>query len=291
MRKFLFIFIVFVSFFPIFAIADTDHLVISQIQITGGAGHTNEDFIEIYNPTSQSIDLNGMRLVKRSKTGTADTLIKSWTDSTLISAHGFYLWANSTFTSIATVPDITTTGTLADDNGIALRQGPNDSGTIIDSVAWGAAANAFVEGSVFAANPGAGQSLERSPGGSDGNAIDINNNSADFFSGTSHPRNLLSPVVPAIVIPPPADPVPDPTSPNPPIPPPASPSSSGSSQPAYSSAVKISEFLPNPEGADSGEEWVELSHRKVSISPAGNWTTKARRGPWGLQPLRSPTEH
>src|SRR3989338_4370409 len=108
------------------------HLVISEVQITGGAGLTKNDFIEIYNPTGAPIDLNGIRLVKRTATGTTDTTLKSWTESAIIPAHGYYLWANSDFASLFPTPDAKTTGTISDDNGVALRQGSEDTGAIID---------------------------------------------------------------------------------------------------------------------------------------------------------------
>src|SRR3989338_1223255 len=185
MRKTLFLLLGAFLIMPGLASAYTaDHLVISQVQITGGAGHTTDDFVELYNPTDSDVDLNGMRLVKRTKTGTADTLIKSWTTSTIIPAHKFYLWANSAYSGISPVADITTTGSLADDNGLALRNGPNDTGTIIDSVTWGQAANAFVEGGVFTSNPAANQSIER--------IADLDNNAADFVLTASHPRNSQS---------------------------------------------------------------------------------------------------
>ncbi len=158
--------------------ADADHLVISQIQITGGVGKTTNDFIEIYNPTGADIDLKGMRLVKRTKTGTADTLIKSWTAITIVKSHGFYLWANSNFTDISATPDVTTSLSLADDNSVAIRNGPNDTGTILDSLAWGEATNSYLDGSVFSSNPSANESIER------------NLESLEFFlQAISHPRN------------------------------------------------------------------------------------------------------
>ncbi|MBI3046029.1 MAG: lamin tail domain-containing protein [Candidatus Harrisonbacteria bacterium] len=182
----------------------TSHLVISEVQITGGTGQTTNDFIELYNPTDSSINLNGYRLVKRTKTGTTDTSIKSWTSDAFVPAKGFYLWANSNYVSIAVTPDATTTATIADDNAVALRQGAIDTGTIIDSVGWGEAQNVFLEGTVFASNPGANQSLERkaysggcvSASGSGeylGNGCDTNSNSSDFeIRATSNPQNSHS---------------------------------------------------------------------------------------------------
>ncbi|MEO8065853.1 MAG: lamin tail domain-containing protein [Candidatus Doudnabacteria bacterium] len=276
MKKKLLIVLV-LMFVPLLALADTDHLVISQIQTTGGSGKTTNDFVEIYNPTAQDIDLNGYRLVKRSKDGVSDTSIKSWTGSAVIKAHGFYLWANSAFTDIASAADSATSGSIADDNSLAIRNGPADTGTIIDSAGWGAAANSLLEGSVFGTNPDANQSLERLPGADAGNGTDTNNNSVDFFlQPTAHPRNSLSPATPAIAStppPPPPDPSPSPPPPSPPPPAPApSPVSSGLPAPqTYSADIVISEFLPNPDGKDDGEEWIELFNKSGADVDLSGW--------------------
>ena len=235
---------------PNFATAQiADHLVISEVQTTGGTGQTNNDFIEIYNPTASPIDLNDYRLVKRTATATSDTTIKSWIASTLVPAHGYYLWAGSSYTTIAVTPDTTTIQTIADNNGIALRQGAENTGVIIDSVAWGTAINAFIEGAVFSQNPSANQSLGRKPGGSQGNGTDTNNNSADFFlQTTSNPQNSQSAPQPAIESPPPVPP--------PPPPPPTAPS------PSVGDLV-FNEFVADP--IESEKEWIEI-YNKTSQS-------------------------
>jgi hypothetical protein len=256
---FVFIFLLSVITFPRLVFASTDHLVISQFQTTGGAGKTGNDFIEIYNPTSTDIDLKGYRLVKRTKVAATDTLIKSWSDSIIIKAHGFYLWANSNYTDISITPDIKTTGTIADDNGIALRQGANDTGALIDSVGWGLASNGFVEGTGLL-NLTANQSYERKPTGETGNNEDTNNNFSDFILQTiSHPRNFSSPIVPAVTSgAPSAD-----TETETPSEPSPSPSegSEGTGpifEPVYSPYIQITEIFVNPDGSDDGEEWVEI---------------------------------
>ncbi|MEK7463469.1 MAG: lamin tail domain-containing protein [Patescibacteria group bacterium] len=153
-------------------------LLISEVQITGGTGKTDNDFVEIYNPNDTSVNLKGYRLVKRTKTGTTDTSIKSWTDDAYIESKGYYLWANSDYKDISILPNATTSASLANDNGVALRFGAEDTGTIIDSVAWGAAENVFIGAGVFSQNPGAGQSIQRKF--QDNTFIDTENNAADF---------------------------------------------------------------------------------------------------------------
>lgn len=197
------IFVFGLFFFVLPAKAEwANHVVISEVQITGGPGKTNNDFIELYNPTEAAINLRGYRLVKRTKTGTSDSLIKSWTEDAFIPAHGFYLWANSDYTDISVTPDVITTASIANDNGIALRFGPNDTGEITDSLGWGNCQNLFIETnttSTLPVNPGTNQSLERKPGGENGNGEDTNDNYNDFFLQISpNPQNSQSPIKPLI---------------------------------------------------------------------------------------------
>ena len=158
-------------------------ILISEIQITGGTGKSNNDFIELYNPNNFQVNLSGYRLVKRTKVGESDTSIKSWTSDAFIPAKGYYLWANSDYADIALAPDAATSVTLANDNGVAVRFGAENTGTIIDSVGWGLAANNFVEMAVFNENPIANQSISRR------SENDTNNNSVDFIKSKLTSKN------------------------------------------------------------------------------------------------------
>lgn len=134
-------------------------IIISAVQISGDAAAN--DYIELFNPTDQPVSLAGLRLVKRSETGTSDSAIKSWSNSSTVEipAHSFFLWANTNFTSISKLPDDTTSSTLANNNGVAIRLGDLDSGELIDSISWGSADNGFVKSGV--ANPESNQALVR----------------------------------------------------------------------------------------------------------------------------------
>jgi hypothetical protein len=136
-------------------------IFISQVQITGGKGKVDNDFIEIYNPSNEKFNLKGYRLVKRTQDGLSDSLIKSWIVDTFIPANGFYLWENAGFVNTSVPYDTATTASLSDNNGVAIRFGSNDTGVIVDSVAWGKAQNLFVQGNLFPTNPGADQSIMR----------------------------------------------------------------------------------------------------------------------------------
>src|SRR5680860_340984 len=184
---------------------NADHIVISEILVTGDP--TTYDFIELYNPTSEAINLDGYRLVKRTDSAVEDTLIKSWTSDAYIPANGFYLWANSSY-NINPVADITTAKSIANKNGIALRYGSNNIGDIVDSVTWGEINSGHIfKEDIAAINPEQGWSLERKAFensqaidmivvGKDekmGNGWDTDNNSFDFVvREIPNPQNSAS---------------------------------------------------------------------------------------------------
>lgn len=146
-----------------------DHIVINEVQIAGISA--SDDFVELYNPTDIDVNLGDYRLVKRTASGTTDSSLKAFDVSDTIPAHGYYLWSNNGWDP-GVIPDSSTSATIAANNGVALRLGAADTGDIVDSVAWGTATNAFIEGSVFPTSPDASQSLVRS-GDTDDNSVDF----------------------------------------------------------------------------------------------------------------------
>jgi hypothetical protein len=228
-------------------------LIISAVQITGGPGFTQEDFVELYNSSSEPVDLNGFRLVKRTATGVTDQIIKSWSETTIVAPYHFYLWANSSFSDIAVAPDVTTAATLADNNGIALRLGANDTGVLHDSVAWGSSANGFEVASEE--NPGADVSLAR---------LDLFSIDAGFELRPSAPRNTAVELLPESPPQQPEPPAPEPEPPEeaPPVqtlPDDPSPEPELTPEPEPPSAIlQITELFPNPSGEDAGQEKIEL---------------------------------
>jgi len=257
---FVFVFILAIAMAGFFCsqnVRASQSIVISEAQITGGPGKTANDFIELYNPTATSFDLNGYRLVKRTKNGTSDSSIKSWTAEEFIPANGYYLWANSGYTDIGVQPNVTTSATIADDNGIALRRGSADTGEIIDSLAWGEAVNDFIEGLVFPSNPGAGESLERNFN------LDTDDNSADFSKQADpNPQSSGSGSAdePLDTTPPPDQATGSST-----------PDSSLDQQKKYNFGdLVINELVSDP--ADNEVEWVELFNKaSQEINLTGWW--------------------
>ena len=151
---------------------DVKKLLINCIQTTGGPGKATEDLVEIYNPNNERVNLKGYRLVKRTKVGSKDGGIKSWIEEDFIEPYGVYVWANSAYGDVDA--NISTTATISDNNGVALRFGSANTGEIVDSVAWGEAENVFIEGRVFGVNPGSGERICRK------DFVDSDDNSQDF---------------------------------------------------------------------------------------------------------------
>lgn len=217
-------------------------IIISQVQITGGAGKTGNDFVELYNNSDAAINLKGYRLVKRTANGSVDTSLKSWTADACVPPKGYYLWANSDFTSISPAADITTSGTVSADNGVALRKGDENTGAIIDAISWGTTSNSFTNISVK--NPEANQALLR---GSDGS----------FSIVQSSPRNSSQTPVGWVC----------------PVSQTASSSSSGTGGGVVtkSSQIFITEILANPNGEDPGQEQVELRNDSLETVNLDGW--------------------
>ncbi len=150
-------------------------IIINEVQIEGE--EKSHDFIEIYNPNDIDILLDEYRLVKRSKTSSSDTTVKSWGIEDKILAKQYYLWASSTDENYSALiaSDISTKQNISDNNGVAIRKGAEDTGEIIDAVAWGEFDNILFEGVSFSANPEKNKSISRL------NGIDTNDNSKDFI--------------------------------------------------------------------------------------------------------------
>jgi DNA/RNA endonuclease G (NUC1) len=167
------------------------NLVISQFQTSGATAE--DEFIEIHNTSTSSVDLNGYRLVYRSATGTNDISLAVWTTSVVIPAGGYYLVAADAYDGAANedftyFPATCSCSMGAAGGGLAIRNGAANTGAIIDSVGWGTATNAFIEGTKVIAPPtNAGQARLNN------GCQDTDNNVNDFLVlNPSIPRNTAT---------------------------------------------------------------------------------------------------
>lgn len=188
-----------------------EHLVISEIRYYQHSG-VNEEFVELYNPTSKPVSLHNWKLIYKSKTGTSWKTKVVFSSRHVIRPHGFFLWGGD---AVRTPPDTMETDAskigLGNNGGHIALVDPN--GNVVDKVAW--AGGDSPEGSGDAGKTTTeGGSLERkahakstassmSPGGEDffaGNGYDTDQNWNDFvvhnrFAETN-PQNSQSPPEP-----------------------------------------------------------------------------------------------
>jgi len=159
--------------------------VINEIQ-TGGISLSGDEFIELYNSGPCAYDLNGHRVVYRTTAGTSDAFtFVAFTTTSFVPPKGFVLIVGPQYTG-AVSGDISYSpaALAAAGGGVAIRKGPIDTGTVLDSVGYGTlTTNAFVETAPAPAPP-PGNSIERTPRG-----VDTNNNSTDFVVTTATPEH------------------------------------------------------------------------------------------------------
>jgi Lamin Tail Domain len=142
---------------------------------TGVEGALTDEFVEIVNSGSSSLDLSGWKLVYRSAAGTSDVSLGTLPDGTVLAAGAFLLFGGSGYAGAHPADRSFSTSIASAGGGIGLR---NAAGILADSVAWGTATNAFVEGTVAVA-----PTIAVAPGKSDGrhpDGHDTDVNSADF---------------------------------------------------------------------------------------------------------------
>ncbi|MFM2153877.1 MAG: hypothetical protein RL199_2312 [Pseudomonadota bacterium] len=153
----------------------TDHVVISELAPAGPNGDQDE-FIELYNPTSAAVTLAGWKLWYVSASGTVLTLATFAPDAT-ISAHGYYLVANGAasvgFKGTVAADLKYTGGTSLAGAGatkggsIVLTSTGSSPGSlsapqVVDALGYGACDTAWAEGGVCTpALPTATASFER----------------------------------------------------------------------------------------------------------------------------------
>jgi Lamin Tail Domain len=148
---------------------------------TGVEGALTDEYVEIFNPGTGAVDLSGYKLVYRSAAGTSDVNLATIPAGTMLGAGGFMLFGGSGYSGTADQPF--SVSLASGGGGVGIRDA---TGLLLDSVGWGTATNALVEGSVAAA-----PTIAAAPGRSDArhpDGQDTNDNAADFAEGDPTPK-------------------------------------------------------------------------------------------------------
>jgi len=189
---------------------NADHVVISEFS-TGGIGGANDEWIELYNPTDQVVDLSSWSIQYRGG-GAASFNRRNFVSVNVIPAHGFFLIANNSYTGGVPADLSHNTFAMSGSGGNIFLVNDNTelesatSTAIIDKATYGVGANLFPETKEFVPAPNSTQSLERKANatstaeslatGDDkwlGNSYDSDNNSNDFvLQASPTPQNSQS---------------------------------------------------------------------------------------------------
>jgi len=162
-----------------------NHLLISEV-LAGGKGNNNRDFIELYNPTDQPINLKGYSLLYQLSADHEAATIHDWKETAFVPPNGYYLlgYAGQDF---EIEPDMAFEEPLIPSKGGVRLADPNRA--VVDQVAWGEGPKGYAEGRP-APSLKEDVSLERLPGGELGSQQDSDSNSDDFvFNPEPIPQN------------------------------------------------------------------------------------------------------
>ena len=235
----------YVSFHIPIASAETKKIIISEIQITGGSGHTNDEFVELYNTENTDQTLTNWELRKKTKgdDSARGALFHKFEGNLTISAGKYFLWtnkdSNANFIDLFDIQSKNKTSpNLTDDNSLGLYDNTN---VLIDAITWGSGhKGSFSPSSLYPDNPPGGKSLTR-----DVTTLILS------LSDKPSPTNSR-----------------DETYEDPP-------------PPIYASHIRLNEILPNPSEKGEANEFIELYNDSDETVSLTGWSIKKDRSESG----------
>ncbi|HJR79181.1 MAG TPA: lamin tail domain-containing protein [Anaerolineales bacterium] len=163
-------------------------VVISEFRTRGSNGG-NDEFVEIYNPTLNPVNISGWLIRASNNAGNIGNRF-TFPAGTVIQSGQYYIVTGTTYSGgVQENPVASLSGTgITDDGGIALTL--SDGTTIIDQVGM-SAGSAYGEGTrLTPLNTNNNRSYERRLGGLSDSCQDISDNVADFQEiNPSNPQN------------------------------------------------------------------------------------------------------
>ena len=202
--------------------SENGDIIINEIMI-GQDGNTKKEFIELYNTTNDSIDLEGWSLKKLTKSGSKSNLLSASKFKGAINKKSYFVITHPSYTNIEKY-DVYYSGasySISKDNSVILYDN-NDS--IIDALCWGACDHEC-PGKIFKENPPVGMSI----------ASDDEGNYLITRTPTPGEKNNFPP------------------------------------KQEYSNLLRINEVLPNPDGTDKNNEWVEVLNLDKQDVDLNDW--------------------
>lgn len=151
-------------------------VLISEV-LAGAEGNNNYEFVELYNtsPTTP-VDIEGWTLWYQLEEGKDESILYRWREKAVIPPHGHYLLGRTGEDFDLPVDGYFDTPLATSRGGLLLRE-PDDA--LGDSLSWGEDPQRYGEGNRAPAMD-RGVSLERKPGGKEGNAVNTGDNREDF---------------------------------------------------------------------------------------------------------------
>lgn len=159
-------------------------ILITEIQTTDATSSEN-DFIELYNPNSDAVDISSWQLKKKNSNGN-EYSIRVFPENSIIQAQSYFIWMNTNYANQSTISaDATSSQTIASNNSVALLDSDRN---IIDQVGWGTSTDPFLETVAFSENPANGQTIARKWSTTTENYTDTDNNQSDFELQSPTPK-------------------------------------------------------------------------------------------------------
>jgi hypothetical protein len=160
------------------------NVVISEFRTRGPDGASDE-FVEIYNPTSNAVDISGWTLSASNSSGTVQERA-TVPAGILLRSGQYYLFAHNSYTTSTTPsspsPNVRYGTSISDDGGIALL---DEHDQIVDEVGM-SQGSTYQEGTPLPPLTGTThQSYERLNGGASDSCVDTDDNSSDFQDANS----------------------------------------------------------------------------------------------------------
>lgn len=257
-----------------------NHVVISEFRFRGPQGG-NDEFIELYNPTSNTVNIGTWEIWRSNDTGSQSKFV-TIPAGTLLHSGQHYLIANTNTNggySGSVQPDLTYGSGIVDNGGIALT-GPGGT-PVIDQVGTSNCSICYYELTPlppFDKNTNIDQGYERKPGGIADSCTDTDDNVNDFIQiSPDDPQNSSSPLRLCGVLLPTLTPTDVPTSTSTPTDTPVpTPTRACEDRPnATPLSILINEVAWAGTAASTADEWIELYNPGSVCIKLDGWILKA----------------